>query len=167
MCLPAQIFLGTPHRTRSLQELEDSLLNLILLPGPQIRDKRIQKVQSLSSQVNRVNLSFPATKLMSRARVFNVFCDDDIPFPASGYDTEDVSRFSNQGDGETSSEPSSPFPSHVHGQNYSHNLILFGSNHMDLVGGYVDPWWISRVSSYLNSVEARKYLFPIFATTYA
>ncbi|UKZ96457.1 uncharacterized protein TrAFT101_011246 [Trichoderma asperellum] len=72
----AIIFLGTPHHSHSVEDLEDQLHKLILLPGPEIRNQALTKIKNLANQVNRVNEAFPATKLLDRALIFNVLTRD-------------------------------------------------------------------------------------------
>ncbi|PTB35375.1 hypothetical protein M441DRAFT_41404 [Trichoderma asperellum CBS 433.97] len=72
----AIIFLGTPHHSHSVEDLEDQLHKLILLPGPEIRNQAVTKIKNLANQVNRVNEAFPATKLLDRALIFNVLTRD-------------------------------------------------------------------------------------------
>ncbi|KAM0514996.1 hypothetical protein ACHAPE_006318 [Trichoderma viride] len=95
------VFLGTPHRFQSQDDLEDQLHKLVLLPGPEIRKKIFVKVRHLAKQVNRANQRFLTTKLFDRACIFNHFIQDvkasraegladDNSTPDDGVDYENV-----------------------------------------------------------------------------
>ncbi|KAI1022042.1 hypothetical protein LB504_007370 [Fusarium proliferatum] len=70
------VFMGSPHRFQSQDDLEDKLHKLIQLPGPEIKDKTIQKIKHLARQIESTNLRFLATKLFDRATTFNIFIQD-------------------------------------------------------------------------------------------
>lgn len=65
--------MGTPHRCESMDDLEDQLYKLILLPGPEIKNGVLRRVKELARQVVRINQRFLATKLPDRAAILNVF----------------------------------------------------------------------------------------------
>ncbi|KAF5642482.1 ankyrin repeat [Fusarium tjaetaba] len=71
-----EIFLGSPHRFESQDDLEDQLHKLIQLPGPEIKNKTIPKIKHLSRQIESTNLKFLATKLFDKATIFNIFIQD-------------------------------------------------------------------------------------------
>jgi hypothetical protein len=71
-----EIFLGSPHRFESQDDLEDQLHKLILLSGPEIKNKTIPKIKHLARQIESTNLRFLATKLFDRATIFNIFIQD-------------------------------------------------------------------------------------------
>ncbi|EHK48132.1 ankyrin repeat protein [Trichoderma atroviride IMI 206040] len=70
------VFLGTPHRFQSMEDLEDQVLALIMLQGSAIRTQLVRKVKRLANQVERANQKFLSTKLFDRATIFNVFAQN-------------------------------------------------------------------------------------------
>ncbi|KAG5799177.1 hypothetical protein H9Q69_001809 [Fusarium xylarioides] len=70
------VFMGSPHRFQSQDDLEDQLHKLIQLPGPEIKNKTMQKIKHLARQIDSTNLRFLATKLFDRATTFNIFIQD-------------------------------------------------------------------------------------------
>jgi hypothetical protein len=68
--------MGTPHRFRSQDDMEDQLHKLLLLPGPEIRNKLFAKVRHLAKQVDLANQRFLTTKLFDRACIYNYFVQD-------------------------------------------------------------------------------------------
>ncbi|PNP84089.1 hypothetical protein FNYG_02777 [Fusarium nygamai] len=68
--------MGSPHRFESQEDLEDQLHKLIQLPGPEVKNKTIQKIKHLARQIESTNLRFLATKLFDRATIFNIFVQD-------------------------------------------------------------------------------------------
>ncbi|KAL5083315.1 hypothetical protein Trisim1_001767 [Trichoderma cf. simile WF8] len=76
MLTTAIVFLGSPHRFHSFEDLEDQLLALILLQGPAIRAQLLKKVKMLAGQVERANQTFLNTKLFSRVAIFNIFAQN-------------------------------------------------------------------------------------------
>ncbi|SPJ73238.1 uncharacterized protein FTOL_02968 [Fusarium torulosum] len=69
-------FAGTPHRFNSPDDIEDQLHKLLLLPGPEIRNKLFAKVRHLATQVDLANQRFLTTKLFDRACIYNYFVQD-------------------------------------------------------------------------------------------
>ncbi|KAF9768543.1 hypothetical protein IL306_014142 [Fusarium sp. DS 682] len=67
-----QVFIGTPHRFQSQDDMEDQIYKLVLLPGPDIKKKALTKVKHLAEQIGRINKRFPTTKLLDRACIFNI-----------------------------------------------------------------------------------------------
>ncbi|KAF4951589.1 hypothetical protein FGADI_7364 [Fusarium gaditjirri] len=70
------VFMGSPHRFQSQDDLEDQLHKLIQLPGPEIKNKTVLKIGCLARQIDSTNLRFLATKLFDRATTFNLFIHD-------------------------------------------------------------------------------------------
>lgn len=68
--------MGTPHRFRCRDEIEDQLHKLLLLSGPEISNKLFAKVRHLATQVDRANQRFLTTKLFDRACIYNYFAQD-------------------------------------------------------------------------------------------
>jgi hypothetical protein len=65
--------LGTPHRSESIEALEDQIYKLLLLPGPEIAYERMRKSKALAREVTKINQRFLETKMLDRAGVFNFF----------------------------------------------------------------------------------------------
>lgn len=156
-----QIFLGTPHRFQSTQDLEDQLHNLLLLPGPDIRHGFLSKVRNLASQVNRSNEDFLATKLLDRAAIFNVFVQnwrDSLRQRRAGGD-ESIPEIEVHGD---VPDPITPFSRYTHLIGHSFEaagrIRINQMNHSDLVRGDPDDLWITDVSGLFNTEGCSKYL---------
>ena len=74
-----EVFLGCPHRTESIDELEDQLHGLLsTTPGPDISRGIVGKIKNLASQIDRINVEFLQTKMLSRCVILNVFYLPDI-----------------------------------------------------------------------------------------
>lgn len=73
-----KVFLGCPHRTESVDELEDQLYGLLSSPGPDISRGIMVKIKRLATQIDRVNIEFLQTKMLSRGVILNVFYLPDI-----------------------------------------------------------------------------------------
>ncbi|KAK4060966.1 hypothetical protein Trihar35433_9891 [Trichoderma harzianum] len=132
------VFLGSPHRFRSFEDLEDQLLALILIRGPAIRTQLLKKVKMLANQVERANQTFLSTKLFHRVTIFNIFAQNihdttsqevldtpalATPFSSFGYDIwhsfESVCKF-----------------------------VLDKVDHLDMVrGDGPDESWVTRIST--------------------
>ncbi|KAJ3544493.1 hypothetical protein NM208_g3022 [Fusarium decemcellulare] len=67
------IFLGCPHKCESIDVLQDELLNLMSLPGPDVKSGIMTKVKNLSHQVDKINTHFLDSRLFSRLVSVNVF----------------------------------------------------------------------------------------------
>ncbi|KAK2010071.1 hypothetical protein LZ32DRAFT_536560 [Colletotrichum eremochloae] len=67
------IFLGCPHKTDSIDVLEDELHTLMSLPGPDIESGLIRKIKNVALQVEDTNTRFLETKLLSRLVHISVF----------------------------------------------------------------------------------------------
>lgn len=67
-----QIFLGCPQGNESTEALEDQLFALFCLPGPHVRTKILQKISTLASQINKINLEFLETNILDRAVILNI-----------------------------------------------------------------------------------------------
>ncbi|KAL6411623.1 ankyrin repeat protein [Ilyonectria robusta] len=166
----AIFFLSTPHRALSVDHLEDELLQLIYLPGPQkIRTGALEKAKNLAAQVHRINQEFLHTKLLDRAVIFNVFtkCYRDYMGQPSkdGKDDKDDDNASDDSfttDSEAELDPVTPFPRFSH--SYCQSFETMGRfrtvyDHMDLVKGDPNHAWIStdlnNTSGCLFKVEYR------------
>ncbi|KAK1762661.1 ankyrin repeat-containing domain protein [Phialemonium atrogriseum] len=74
------IFLGVPHRAHSMEELEDQLHQLLILPGPgDIKQGIVQKIRGLAEQVAAINTQFLELGLTSRAVMVNIFSSAKTP----------------------------------------------------------------------------------------
>lgn len=51
---------------------------MVLLPGPDIKDRTLSKVRELARQVTRTNERFLAAKILDRANIINVFTRPDV-----------------------------------------------------------------------------------------
>ncbi|KAH8659968.1 putative ankyrin repeat protein [Xylariales sp. PMI_506] len=157
----AILFLGTPHRARDLDDLEDQLHRLILLPGPDIRTQALKKVKNLARQVMRINQSFPQTKLLDRAVIYNVFSQDvrearqqrPIDTTASEYDETPM----NMDEAGAAGEVVTPFTRYVHGIGNSFESSgrircdLAGEDHLRLVRGDKADSWSRDISETFNT----------------
>lgn len=146
--------MGTPHRSQSIDDLEDQLHRLILLPGPEIRNKVFSKVQHLAKQITNINDNFLATKLFDRAAIFNIFSQnirDSLKGTASDKVTDIDSDKQNDID---EFNTVTPFPRYVHfaGQSFESagRIRVQPIDHIDLVRGDPDDEWITGVSDILN-----------------
>lgn len=64
-----KIFLGCPQGSEPKEFLEDQLFGLMSLPGPPVRTRILQKISSLTSQIERINLEFLETNVLDRSVV--------------------------------------------------------------------------------------------------
>lgn len=143
-----QFFLSTPHRALSVDHLEDELLQLIYLPGPQkIRTGALEKAKNLAAQVHRINQEFLHTKMLDRAVIFNVFTKCSLDYMGQpSKDDDNVSDDSFTTDSEADLDPVTPFPRFSH--SYCQSFETMGRfrtvyDHMDLVKGDPNNAWIS------------------------
>ncbi|KAH7310656.1 ankyrin repeat-containing domain protein [Stachybotrys elegans] len=74
----AIIFLGSPHKSESIDTLEDELHNLMELPGPTIKHGIMKKIRTLAQQVSQTNLDFIDARLFSRLVHIDVFYMTDL-----------------------------------------------------------------------------------------
>ncbi|RYP78211.1 hypothetical protein DL771_000688 [Monosporascus sp. 5C6A] len=149
-----EIFLGTPHRFQSTGDLEDQLHKLILLPGPEVRNRVLRKVKNLARQVNKVNQYFLATKLLDRAAIFNIFTQNVRDSPRQNHVDENAADSTDSRDEDDLPNPVTPFPRYAHftGQSFeaTGRFRLEGTDHVDLVRGEASYDWLSRVSNMFN-----------------
>ncbi|KAF5011778.1 hypothetical protein FDECE_2145 [Fusarium decemcellulare] len=140
MLTTALIFVGTPHRFQSTDDLEDQLHKLVLLPGPPIINGTMAKVKRLATQVTETNQRFLATKLLDRAMVFNIFSQN----VRDSLREKPIDHNSMAADGIDYSKDDffnvvTPFPRYAHF--IGHSFEAFGrirwdnKNHLDLVNG--------------------------------
>ncbi|KAM0348148.1 hypothetical protein ACHAP4_011103 [Fusarium culmorum] len=73
------IFLGCPHKSESMEVLEDEVLNLMTLPGPDITHDRLSKVKNIARQIEDINMHYLKSILVHRLTSINVFHLMDIP----------------------------------------------------------------------------------------
>ncbi|KAH7186028.1 ankyrin repeat-containing domain protein [Fusarium flagelliforme] len=69
----AVIFLGCPHKSESLEVLQDEILNLMSLPGPAITKGRVGRSNNIACQVEEINRQFLRSKLFHRVTIISVF----------------------------------------------------------------------------------------------
>ncbi|KAI1128725.1 putative ankyrin repeat protein [Nemania abortiva] len=150
----AIIFLGTPHQFQSLDHLEDQLLKLIMLPGPEIRERMLSKAKELAYQVDRSNQLFLSTKILDRAVIFDIFAQNsqDSLSQAPVAHVTDTAEPKNT---YQPSDPISPFPQYAHCSSLSFAAAtryrLNSTNHEDLIQG--DPnreGWLSTIFNMFN-----------------
>ncbi|KAK1636422.1 ankyrin repeat-containing domain protein [Colletotrichum phormii] len=67
------ISLGCPHKTESIDRLEDEIHNLMSLPGPELRTGLVTKVKNIARQVDDINIRFLGANFFSRLLRINVF----------------------------------------------------------------------------------------------
>ncbi|KAK4077876.1 uncharacterized protein Triagg1_3570 [Trichoderma aggressivum f. europaeum] len=149
----AILFLGSPHRFRSFEDLEEQLLALILLQGPAIRTQLLKKVKMLAHQVERANQTFLSTKLFYRVTVFNIFAHNihdagnQRLFQDKATHTRSVKN--NQ---EVINTPYTATPFLRFGHDIGHpfessgRFVLDKVNHLDMVrGDGPDESWVTQV----------------------
>ncbi|KAK1244948.1 hypothetical protein MKX08_004577 [Trichoderma sp. CBMAI-0020] len=154
----AIVFLGTPHRFYSLEDLEDQLLALIMLQGPSIRTQLLRKVKRLADQVERANQEFLSTKLFDRAAIFNVFSENTHEArnqrPIDGEATHDTTT---EIDHDALGAPAAdtPFPTSTYAVGHSFESVgrygLKKLNHLHMVSGDgPDESWVRRIFKMFN-----------------
>ncbi|KAF7554349.1 hypothetical protein G7Z17_g2957 [Cylindrodendrum hubeiense] len=151
----ALIFLGTPHRFQSMSDLEDQLHKLILLPGPEIRNRVLPKVRNLAVQVNKTNQSFLATKLFDRAVIFNIFTQSVVDSLSQKHIDETIGADGTDLEKKESLENAvTPFPRYAHFVGHSFEaagrLRLTNVDHLNHTRGDADDEWFSFVSDMVN-----------------
>lgn len=146
------MFLGSPHRFRSFEDLEDQLLALILIRGPAIRTQLLKKVKMLANQVERANQTFLSTKLFHRVTIFNIFAQNI-------HDTTSQ---------EVLDTPALATPFSSFGYDIGHSFesvckfVLDKVDHLDMVrGDGPDESWVTRISSMFNIEGCRKFFLCI------
>ncbi|RYP51143.1 hypothetical protein DL768_003490 [Monosporascus sp. mg162] len=151
-----EIFLDTPHRLQSKDDLEDQLHKLILLPGPEIKNRVFSKVKNLARQVNKVNQYFLATKLLDRAAIFNIFTHNVRDSLRQNHVDENAADSTDFRDKDDLPNPVTPFPGYAHftGQSFeaTGRFRLGDIDHVDLVRCETDDDydWLSSVSDMFN-----------------
>ncbi|KAG8674140.1 hypothetical protein FPOAC1_000103 [Fusarium poae] len=75
----AILFLGCPHKSESLEVLQDEVLNLMDFPGPEITNGRLGKIKNIARQVESINESFLKCRLFYRLTTINVSHLADFP----------------------------------------------------------------------------------------
>ncbi|KAI5924974.1 putative ankyrin repeat protein [Camillea tinctor] len=150
----AIIFLGTPHQFQSLDHLEDQLLELILLRGPDIKKNVISKVKNLTHQVDNINQSFVTTKILDHAAIFNIFSQNSYDSQIQKPISNDIANATEPGSTDDLANPVTPFPQYAHhiGQSFeaAGRISLNTTAHTDLVRGDPRNKWLSRVSNMFN-----------------
>ncbi|TAQ90941.1 hypothetical protein B7494_g700 [Chlorociboria aeruginascens] len=146
---------STPHRFQSTGHLEDQLHKLILLPGPEIKDVLLSKVQQLARQVDKVNQRFLATKLLDRAAIFNVFSQSTRASLRQNPVDKNTPEGTDPNGDDDLPDPVTPFPPYGHhsGQSFEAGLRiqLDNTDHLDLIRGELSfDSWFSAVSSIFN-----------------
>ncbi|KAI1099976.1 putative ankyrin repeat protein [Jackrogersella minutella] len=150
----AIIFLGTPHRSQSLDQLEGQLLKLMLLPGSDIKRNILSKVKNLARQVNSANQRFLATKILDRAVIFNIFVQSKRDSWEQNPVDDDVASIMVPRNKDYPSDPVTPFPRYAHhiGNSFdaTGRLRLNEMDHLDLIRGDPKDHWFSDVSKIFN-----------------
>ncbi|KAK6952058.1 hypothetical protein Daesc_006587 [Daldinia eschscholtzii] len=150
------IFLGTPHRFESQDDLEDQLHKLIRLPGPEIRNMVPNKVKVLAQQVDRINQSFLATKMLDRAVIINHFTHNTYDsLREAGLANGDVDDTHLTDEDEYNfSFPVTPFSRYSHF--IGHSFEAFGRiscrivDHADFIKGDPNKVWLFLISKLFN-----------------
>ncbi|UKZ59554.1 uncharacterized protein TrAtP1_000855 [Trichoderma atroviride] len=154
----AIVFLGTPHRFNSLEDLEDQVLALIMLQGPSIRTQLLRKVKRLADQVERANQEFLSTKLFDRATIFNVFSQNIHETrnqrPFDGEATHDTVT-ENDYDALDAPAEDTPFSSSTYAVGHSFESVgrygLKKLDHLHMVSGDgPDESWVRRIFKMFN-----------------
>ncbi|KAI8966064.1 putative ankyrin repeat protein [Daldinia sp. FL1419] len=149
----AIVFLGTPHRFQSQDDLEDQLYKLVHLPGPEIRNRVVNKVKELAHQVDRINQNFLETKILDRAVVFNVLSYDTRSLRQGDVDdtaTNDISLKVY----DDLLHPVTPFIRYAHfvGQSFeaAGRISYVDIDHKDFIHGDTTYYWLLDVSNMLK-----------------
>jgi hypothetical protein len=161
-----QIFLGTPHRFQSTDDLEDQLCKLVLLPGPEIRDGILSKVKELARQVATVNQRFLATKIPDRAAVFNLFTritpknEEPNPVDANLAGVDGLGPKDTRDQDEGAADPATPFAQDAHfiGNSFeaAARFPRGDVDHLSLIRGERSGQWLSSLSNLFNVDGSRK-----------
>ncbi|KAI0539493.1 putative ankyrin repeat protein [Xylaria digitata] len=150
------IFLGTPHRFRSFDCLENQMLKLILLPGIDIREDMLSKVKSLAQQVHSFNQLFLAIKILDRAVIINIFTQngrDSLKQKAIGNNATDTAELENTDD---LPNPSVAFLRYAylsgHSFEASGRYRISATDHVDLIRAdpNSDDNWLRAVNDIFN-----------------
>ncbi|KAL7793938.1 ankyrin repeat protein [Trichoderma afarasin] len=171
----AIVFLGSPHRFRSFEDLEDQLLALILLQGPTIRAQLLKRVKMLANQVERANQAFLSTKLFYRITIFDIFAHN-IP------DARNIRSFESHATHTSSMKnnqevldiptPTTPFSYFGHGIGYpfesANRFVLDKVHHLDMVrGDGPDESWVTRIFRMFNiegcPIKLNRQILPLQA----
>ncbi|KAG5811160.1 hypothetical protein H9Q74_013689 [Fusarium xylarioides] len=102
------IFLGCPHRSESLETLEDEIFTLISLPGPELKKDRVRKIKNITNQVEAINTEFLQSKLMRRSTNINIYHLKDLPDEEKTKSTVDPPPVDDATDGNTENDSLSP-----------------------------------------------------------
>ncbi|KAM0218323.1 hypothetical protein ACHAPA_002405 [Fusarium lateritium] len=149
------VFMGTPHRFKSQDDAEDQLHKLLLLPGPEIKERLFAKIRHLVMQANRVNQRFLTTKLYDRACIYNYFAQNIKASLAESTTNANSVHVSGIGTESVQSDKVvTPFPRYAHFVGHSFEAcgrwrsnIL---NHLDLVRDVASPN-LDEISLWLGS----------------
>lgn len=76
-----QLSLGCPHKTESIDRLEDEIHNLMSLPGPELKTGLVRKVKNIARQVDHINTRFLDANFFSRLLHINFFSLKSISSP--------------------------------------------------------------------------------------
>ena len=124
-----------------MEDLENQLYKLVLLPGPEIKHQTINKVKTLARQVHRANRQFSATKILDRAAIFNIFSRsmresfNCCPFDKTSVYFWDVEMYKDD-----PPDVLTPFTPYVHSSGQSFESAArfseVGLDHLDLVRGF-------------------------------
>lgn len=147
--LTSQIFLGTPHRFQSIQNAEDQLHDLLLLPGPEIRTELLNKIRNLTIQVKKINSSFLDTKLFNHATIFNIVVEGLRGSVRQRDESGDVSTFE-ESDPYNIFSPATPFTLSTH--LVGHPFEASGRHIMNVteaVGDDGEPLWAQLLADKL------------------
>lgn len=129
---------------------------LILLPGPEIKNRVLPNVRNLASQVNMINQRFLGTKILDRAATFNIFTQsvrDSLAQKPIGDDTigADGTDLTKE---ENLQNPVTPFPRYAHLIGHSFEAVgrfpCTDIDHVKHVQGDADNDWNLAVSEIFN-----------------
>lgn len=166
--------MGCPHRTETIDVLEDELHNLVGLPGPDVRKGITGKIRDLAFQVNNVNIRALEGSLFSRIVNINVFYLPRLakgPYAKGGetemkLDSLPAEHLSEATIPELPTVPASPFSWYTlttsnwmeADSRYRQSVIT----HADLVRGDEDVGeddsWIENLSNRLSQGIYREYI---------
>jgi hypothetical protein len=160
--------LGTPHQAESIQDLEDQLYQLLLLPGPQINHGRLAKSKELARQVTMINERFFGTKVLDRAGIFNLFTQNSSQSREKcRIDGKDagglIPTLLHTNEEEDTPGPVTPFPRYAHHIGHVFEAAgrsrLNGLDHSAFTrGGAPGAMWLPWISDLFNVDGFREFL---------
>ncbi|PNP58298.1 hypothetical protein THARTR1_01813 [Trichoderma harzianum] len=152
MLTRAIIFLGTPHQFLSIQDAEDQLHDLLLLPGPQIQTGLLSKIRNLALEVKNISERFLDTKLLNHATIFNIIIKNPHKSVEQQNKSHDAST-SERSEAYCTLNPVSPFSLYTHAVGHAFEASgRYIANVTDAIGENGEPLWARLMSHRLYHV---------------